>query len=168
MALIPKIENLIITIQNVIPDLAETVYLNQAMILAGGTPAVPIVEYTVLDKTITWNSGAAGYNLEVGEVVTVNYEYDDHTSGVGGTGGVYSPTDPAQNPVTVEYNLTVIIQNLVPKLIHTPVVNSFTLKVNDVLKTEGVDWVRSNRDITWISGSILAVGAIVTVDYRIS
>jgi len=167
MALIPKIENLTIVTQNVIPDLAEDAYLNQAMILAGGSPAVINDEYTVSGKTITWDSVAADYNLEVGEVVTVDYVYDNHQSGVGGTGGVYSPIDPTQNPVDVEYDLIVIIQNIIPNLIHTPVVDSLTVKVNGVLKIEGVDWTHSARIITWISGSTLAVSDIVTVAYRI-
>lgn len=167
MALIPKIENLTIAATNIIPDLEEDAHLNQAMILAGGSPAVPDTEYIVLGKIITWNSGAAGYNLEVGEIVTVDYTYDDHTAGAGGTGGVYDATDPGQSPVTIDYNLTVVTQNIVPKLIYTPVVGSFTLKVNSVLKIEGVDWTRSGREVTWISGSILAVDDIVTVVYRI-
>jgi len=167
MALIPNIENLTIVTQNVIPDLAEDAYLDQAMILAGGSPAVPDTEYTVSGKTITWDEVAAGYNLEVGEVVTVDYTYDDHTVGAGGTGGVYDATDPGQNPVTTDYDLIVIIQNTVPNLIHTPVANSFTLKVNGVLKTEGVDWTRSGRNVTWISGSTLVVGDVVTYAYRV-
>jgi hypothetical protein len=167
MALIPKIENLTIVTQNVIPALAEEAYLNQAMLLAGGSPAVPVTEYTVSGNTITWNPGVAGYNLEIGEVVTVDYNYDDHSASVGGTGGVYDATDPGQNPTTAEYDLTVILQDIVPDLIHTPVPTTFTLKVNGVLKTEGVDWTRSDREITWISGSTLVVGDTVTVAYRI-
>lgn len=168
MALIPKIENLTIVTQNVIPDLVEDAYLNQAMILAGGSPAVIGTEYIVSGKIITWNSGVAEYDLEIGEVVTVDYFYDDHLPGVGGTGGIYNSTDPAQNPVDVEYDLIVIISNLIPNLIHTPVVDSLTVKVNAVLKTEGVDWIQSGRVITWISGTTLVVGDVVTVAYRIS
>jgi hypothetical protein len=162
MALVPNIENITIVTKNVIPSLSETPYQNFASILAGGSPAVYITEYKVSGKTITW---IADYDLEVGEVVTVSYTYDD---GLPASVGVYDPTDPTQNPVTVNYNLTVTTINNVPNLVHTPVATTLVVKVNGVRKTEGVDWSYIGRVITWISGSTLNVGDIVNVSYRVS
>jgi hypothetical protein len=153
-----KVENLEIITQNVIPQLAEIPIDNAVMMLAVGAPAIPTSEYTVDEQTIIWNDVVAGYDLEIGEVVVVDYEYDDVYP--------YDGSDPTMNPVFLSYNLTVAEEDIVPKLIHGPEAATLVVKVNDVVVTEGVDWTRSGKVLTWISGTTLNVGDTIYVEYR--
>ncbi len=165
MAILPKLENLTIVTQNVIPDLAETAYESQVIILANGNPAVPGTEYTVSGKVITWDDAIAGYNLEVGNVVNVDYHYDDGVSAVPEEED-YDSSDSGMNPVLMFYDMMVVEEDIVPKLIHVPVASTFVVSVNDVLTTEGVEWTRSGKVLTWISATTLDVGDVVSVSYR--
>jgi hypothetical protein len=162
MANVRSSENLTIIAQNVIPQLAETPLNDVVMMIAGGAPAIPVNEYTVSDKTITWDEVSAGYDLEIGEIVVVDYEYDDGE----GTVPPYDPSDPAMNPSFVEYDMIVAEENIVPKLVHVPVASTLVVMVDGNSTTEGVDWTRSGKRLTWISGTTLNVGDTVSVQYR--
>ena len=168
MARVRNIENLIISAQNVIPQLAEIPIDNVAMVLSGGAPAIPQTEYTISGKTITWNDVEAGYNLEIGEIAVVDYEYENGIS-EGGGGGVtppYDASDSSMNTVLVQYTTDVAEEDIVPKLIHVPVADTLIVKVNGIVVTEGVDWTRDGRTLTWISGTTLNVNDIVYTEYR--
>lgn len=165
MAILPKLENLTLVTQNVIPDLAETAYDNQVMILANGNPAVPETEYTVSGKVITWDEVIAGYDLEIGDVVNADYHYDDGVPAVPPE-EEYDSSDSGMNPVSMSYTMTVAEEDIVPKLIHVPVASSLTVSVNSISTTEGVEWTRSGKVLTWISVTTLEVGDVVSVFYR--
>lgn len=165
MAILPKSENLTLITQNVIPDLAETVYENQVTILANGNPAVPGTEYTVSGKVITWDEVTAGYDLEVGNVVNADYHYDDGVPAVPPE-EEYDSSDSGMNPVSMSYDMIVAEEDVVPSLIHVPVASSLTVSVNSISTTEGVEWTRIGKVLTWISVTTLSVGAVVSVSYR--
>jgi len=165
MARVRKIDKFIISTQNVIPQLVETSIDNVVMLLAAGGPAIPEDEYTVSGKTITWDAGVAGYNLEIGDIIVADYEYDDGL-GDGDVIPPYDPTDSVHNPVLVQYDLIVIEINIVPSLIHVPVADTLIVKVNGNLTSEGVEWTRSGKVLTWISGTTLNINDVVYVEYR--
>lgn len=155
MSIKPYRENLSVVTKNVIPSLKYTPYGGVVNLLAGGSPAVPVTEFTVTGTTITW---AGIYDINVGEIITVFYDYDDGSD-------VFDASDTTMNPLEVSYNLTVIQENIVPKLIHTPVSGTLSVTVNSVRVNEGIDWSISGRTITWL-GSTLSVGSRVGVIYR--
>ena len=73
MATVWKLDTLVISVQNIIPELTEYPINGVVLTLTAGVPALPDTEFTVSDKTITWNPIVAGYDLEVGEKVYVYY-----------------------------------------------------------------------------------------------
>jgi len=165
MAILPKSENLVVATQNVIPDLVETAYQNLVTMLANGNPAVSGTEYTVSGKVVTWDEVTAGYNLEVGNVVNVDYHYDDGVSGVP-VEEDYDSSDSSMNPVSMSYDMIIAEEDIMPKLIHVPVASTLIVSVNDVLTTENVEWTLSGKVLTWISATTLNVGDVVSVFYR--
>jgi hypothetical protein len=162
MARVRRVDNLTIAVQNVIPQLTETPINNIVMMLADGSAAIPTDEYIVSGKTVTWDEVAAGYDLEVGNVVVADYEYDD------GEGVVppYDGSDATMNPSLISYDMVVAETNIVPKLIHVPVASTFVVRVNGSLVTVGVDWTRNGKTLTWISATTLNVNDVVSVEYR--
>ena len=160
MAFIPKSENLVIVTQNVIPELAEIPVQNVVALITAGMPAIPVTEFTVNEKVITWNEVVAGYNIEVGEIVNANYLYDEDSS------SSYDGANSSMNPVQVDYDMVVAELNIAPKLIHNPVASTLAILVNSIPVLEGVDWTRSGKVITWISGTDLEIGDLMSVTYR--
>lgn len=158
MAFIPKSENLVIVTQNVIPELAEIPVQDVVALITAGMPAIPVTEFTVNEKVITWNAAVAGYNIEVGEIVNANYLYDDVSS--------YDGADSSMNPVQVDYDMVVAELNVAPKLIHVPVSSTLAVLVNGTPVLEDVDWTRSGKVLTWISGTDLEVEDLMSVMYR--
>jgi hypothetical protein len=70
-----KVEALTIATLNVIPDLQFTPIVGAVTVVAAGGNTVPGVDWTISGKTITWNAGAAGYNLDPSDWVVVTYLY---------------------------------------------------------------------------------------------
>ena len=70
-----KVEVFTISTQNVIPALADTPITTAITLFAGSAPTIPNVDWSISVKTITWDAGTAGYNLDVGDIVVVDYNY---------------------------------------------------------------------------------------------
>lgn len=164
MARVRKVDRILITVQNVIDQLTEIPIDDIVMVTAAGAPAIIEDEYTVSGKTITWNVIGAGYDLDSGDVVVACYEYDN---GLGADITPYDGSDPTMNPNLLQYILTVIEEGIMPKLIHVPVASTLVMSVDGSAIILGVHWTRNGKILTWISGTTLSVGAIISVEYRV-
>ena len=162
--LIRRIEVLTVLVQNTIPQLQEVPYNNQVMLTVSGAPAVIGIDYEVEGVDITWNALIAGFDVEAGERVVADYEYDDG-SGYG-NGSVYDGTDSFQNQSTMEYSLTVIETNIFPKLMHSPIISTLSCSVNNISVSIDLDFIVEGKDVTWISGTALNIGDVIYVSYK--
>lgn len=72
-----KVEVLTIAIKNVIPDLAFTPIANTLIVFPVGSVGTEAVDWSLSTKTIIWDEITAGYDLEVGDIVIVRYNYND-------------------------------------------------------------------------------------------
>lgn len=72
-----KVETFIISVQNIISNLVFEPIINALMVFVinKGYPTNPTTDWSISGATITWNQIGAGYNLEVGDIVVVDYNY---------------------------------------------------------------------------------------------
>lgn len=165
MARVRVIDKFTISTQNVIPQLTYAPIDGLVTMVVVGAAAIPDDEYTVSGQTVTWDEVSAGYDLEVGDVAVIDYEYEN---GISGDAPPYDEESSSSNPVEISYNLTVAETNTVPRLIHVPVSSTFSMLVNGGSTTAGVDWTRNGKNVTWTSATTLNINDIVSVEYRIN
>lgn len=157
-----RVQVLIIAVEDIIPTLAEIPIAGTVNMDAGGVPALPGDDFTVSGKVITW---LQPFTLSVGDKVTVDYEYDDGVDPF--AGDPEDATDSNQNPSSIDYNKVVAEEDIVPKMIHIPVVDTLIVKVNDVTVVRDTDYTWGGvKTLTWISGTTLSVDDVVNFQYR--
>lgn len=158
MNLNPKYETLTIITQNIIPKLTEIPYDNVVQLTTMNASCTLGVDYDVSGKTVTFYPLIANYDLLVGDTITVYYLYNNEE--------IYDPSSPSVNPSNVTYNIEIVEENIVPKLIHRPVTDTLYVLRNGNVVIEEVDWEIEGKVLTWVSLTTLEVGDILTVDYR--